>query len=173
MIKIKPLLSLIILISFFSCNLEELPKAEVTKDAVFDSEEGLELYSNSFYEAFPNTTRVFSDESYYLAYNKVIQYLTPGGYGPEESSGWSWSQLRNINYFIDHCNSEKVSDEVKNNYIGIARFFRAYFYFKMMKRFGDLPWIDHSLDEDDPLLEAPRDDRAMIAEKIKADLDFA
>src|SRR5699024_8950163 len=86
---------------------------------------------------------------------------------------WSWSQLRNINYFIDHCNSEKVSDEVKNNYIGIARFFRAYFYFKMMKRFGDLPWIDHSLDEDDPLLEAPRDDRAMIAEKIKADLDFA
>ncbi len=157
----------------FSCNLKELPKAEVSKEPIFSSEQGLEMYTNSFYDAFPNTTRLFSSLSYYLASDQVIQYLTPGGYSPEESSGWNWGTLRNINYFIANCNDKNVPEDIRNNYIGIARFFRAYFYFNMMKEFGDLPWIDHPLGVDDPLLSAKRDPRALIAEKIKEDLDFA
>lgn len=162
-----------LIIGLYSCNLEELPKAEVSKEPIFNSEQGLEMYTNSFYDAFPNTTRLFSSLSYYLASDQVIQYLTPGGYSAEESSGWNWGTLRNINYFIANCNDETLPEDVRNNYIGIARFFRAYFYFKMMKEFGDLPWVDHPLDVNDSLLTAGRTDRSVIAEKIKEDLDFA
>ncbi len=156
----------------FSCDMEEIPQAQISKEPVFNSENGLKLYTNSFYSAFPNSTALYS-YSYYIALNSVIKYFTANGYSPEESGGWSWGALRNINYFIANCNDESVPLEIRNNYLGIARFFRAYFYFERMQRFGDLPWIDHPLDVSDELLFASRDSRALIAEKIKEDLDFA
>src|SRR5699024_6108303 len=120
----------------------------------------------------PNSTALYS-YSYYIALNSVIKYFTENGYSPEESGGWNWGTLRNINYFIQNCNDESVPVEVRNHYLGIARFFRAYFYYNMMQRFGDLPWIDHPLDVSDELLHAGRDDRTLIVDKIKEDLDFA
>ncbi len=105
--------------------------------------------------------------------NQVIKYLTSNGFSPEESSGWNWGTLRNINYFIVNCTDEALPAATRNNYLGVARFFRAYFYFDMMKRFGDLPWINHPLDVNDPLLHSARDSRSLIADSIKADLDFA
>ena len=166
------LLSFIAFLLLTACNMEELPKAQISKEPVFSSETGLKMYTNSFYEAFPNST-TNNTYSYYIATNNVIKYLTENGYSPEESSGWGWGTLRNINYFIVNCNSESVSAEIRNNYLGIARFFRAYYYFNMMTRFGDLPWIDHPLDVNDPLLHSKRDDRTLIIDKIKEDLDFA
>ncbi len=163
---------IIILVCFSACKMNELPEAQIARSRVFNSEAGLKMYTNSFYNAFPNATSTFTN-SYYIAVNSVIKYFTANGFSPEESGGWSWGTLRNINYFIAHCTDESVPVEIRNNYIGLARFFRAYFYFEMMKRFGDLPWIDHPLDVDDELLLSGRDSRAMIADKIKEDLDFA
>jgi len=154
--------------------MEELPQAQIPKQPVFNSESGLKMYTNSFYEGFTQESpSLYTANSYYIATNQVLRYLTENAYSAEESSGWKWEPLRNINYFIVNCTDESVPLEIRNNYIGIARFFRAYFYFNMMKKFGDLPWIDHPLDVNDPLLYAGRDDRAMIVDKIKEDLDFA
>ncbi len=157
---------------FWACDMEELPKAQVSKVPVFGSETGLNMYTNSFYEVFPTHPSLYTI-SYYIAQNNVIKYLTENGFSPEESYGWNWGALRNINYFIVNCTDEKIPEDIRNNYIGIARFFRAYFYFDKMKHFGDLPWIDHPLDVNDPLLYAGRDPRTVIVEKIKEDLDFA
>lgn len=168
----KLLLFIIIVSCFVSCKMNELPQAQISKDIVFKSETGLKMYTNSFYNVFPNRTDIYT-YSYYIARTQVIQYFTANGYSAEESSGWSWSTLRNINYFIENCTDETVAAPVRNNYIGIARFFRAYFYFEMMKRFGNLPWIDHALDVKDSLLTSGRDNRTLIADKIKEDLDFA
>ena len=156
-----------------ACNLDEAPESEVTKEPIFNSESGLSMYANSFYSAFPSTSCIYSDNPYYFASNSVITYLTENGTSPDNTTGWNWTTLRNINYFIDHCNDKTLSESVNNNYLGIARFFRAYFYFSMMMRYGDLPWIDHALTTDDALLKAPRDKRTLIADKIKEDLDFA
>lgn len=168
----KSILPLIALFFLSACTMKELPEAQISQKPVFNSETGLKMYTNSFYDVFPNSTTIYT-YSYYIALNQVIKYFTENGYSPEESSGWNWGTLRNINYFIANCNSESVPLDIRNNYLGIARFFRAYFYFDMMKKFGDLPWIDHPLDVNDPLLFAKRDDRTLIAEKIKEDLDFA
>ena len=168
----KKVLYIMLAAALWGCDMNELPKAQISKEPVFGSETGLEMYTNSFYNVFPSSPSNYTD-SYYIAVNGVIKYLTDNGYSAEESSGWDWGNLRNINYFIENCTNDKVNEEVRNNYIGIARFFRAYFYFNMMKRFGDLPWIDHPLDVSDPLLYAGRDTRTLIADKIKEDLDFA
>ena len=39
---------------------------------------------------------------------------------------------------IENCTNEAVDESVRNNYIGLARFFRAYFYYEMVVRFGDV-----------------------------------
>ncbi|MCE4564680.1 RagB/SusD family nutrient uptake outer membrane protein [Maribellus sp. CM-23] len=156
----------------WACNMEEIPEAQISVEPVFGSETGLEMYTNSFYEVLPTRTTQYTN-SYYIAVNSVIKYLTENGFSAQESSGWNWRTLRNINYFIANCDNESVPVATRNNYLGIARFFRAYFYFDMMKRFGDLPWVGHPLDVNDPLLYSARDSRALIADSIKADLNFA
>ena len=54
------------------------------------------------------------------------------------------------------------------------KFFRAYQYFNLLKRFGGVPLIEKTLTlEDKDLLYGPRDSRATIAAYIKKNLDEA
>lgn len=169
---------LIVVAALASCskNLDQTPESTADKNAVFSSEDGLKLYTNSFYNILPDINTPFRTDcnmSDYGATNSVPDYLRDGGYSSRQSSGWSWTDLRNINYFIANCNNPSITDAVRENYIGIARFFRAYFYFEKMKRFGDVPWIGAPLSVDDPALFAGRDSRTLITDSIIADLDYA
>lgn len=169
---------LIVVAALASCskNLDQTPESTADKNAVFSSEDGLKLYTNSFYNILPDINTPFRTDcnmSDYGATNSVPDYLRDGGYSSRQSSGWSWTDLRNINYFIANCNNPSITDAVRENYIGIARFFRAYFYFEKMKRFGDVPWIGTPLSVDDPALFAGRDSRTLITDSIIADLDYA
>ena len=104
----KILLSFIAVLLITACNMEELPEAQISKEPVFSSETGLKMYTNSFYDMFPSST-TNNTYSYYIATNNVIKYFTENGYSPEESSGWNWGNLRNINYFIVNCTDESLS----------------------------------------------------------------
>ena len=158
------------------CDLDESPITSVGKEAIFSSEEGLQTYAYSFYNGLPatNTLNVIEQTLVdYGATNSLDNFVRRGAYNDAVASGWSWTTLRNINYFIVNCTNESVSEEVRNNYLGIARFFRAYFYYDMVKRFGDVPWIDRPLDVEDEALYAPRDSRELVMEKVYEDLQFA
>lgn len=109
----------------------------------------------------------------YLAVREVQNFLRPGAFGANNSSGWSWTDLRNINYFIANCNDPAVPAAVRNNYLGIARYFRAYFYMEKVKRFGNVPWINKPLSVDDPALFAGRDKRELVMDSVLADINFA
>jgi hypothetical protein len=169
------IVAVLLITTISSCNLDELPVDTASKDAVFGSANGLELYSNSFYNILPDTdVGVFQDDdvSDLVARNGVDNYLAPGALSSITSSGWSWSQLRNINYFIENAENSPVAE--KNHYIGLARFFRALFYFDKVKRFGDVPWIDKTIEITDSLtLYGPRDDRFEVMDRVLEDLDYA
>ena len=55
----------------------------------------------------------------------------------------------------------------------MTRFFRAFFYFEKVKRFGDVPWYDIQLGSADELLYKPRDSRELILTKMLEDIDYA
>ena len=160
---------------FGACQLEELPEATTTKGPIFGSESGLVLYTNSFYNMMNGKNLHRADAmSDYLCRKDTPPFITPGNFSAQVSSGWSWSDLRNINYFIKNCNDPKLPLSVRNNYLGIAKFFRAWFYFEKVKRFGDVPWINKPLDvSDTELLTKPRDSRVVVMDSVLADLDFA
>ncbi|PST84273.1 RagB/SusD family nutrient uptake outer membrane protein [Pedobacter yulinensis] len=164
------------LVTLVSCKkLEQEPESSASKQAVFGNESGLRLYTNSFYNMgfLPRNSTSQDAMSDYLAVREVQAFIRPGAYAPNTSSGWTWNELRNINYFIANCTDPAVPADVRNNYLGIARYFRAYFYMEKVKRFGDVPWIGKPLDITDPTLNAGRDKRTLVMDSVLADLNFA
>ncbi len=172
--KIYYLWFVLIIISLASCQkLDQEPQSTTTKSAVFGSESGLQLYSNSFYSLLPNGSTREDAMSDYLAVKSVPTFVLDGAYAPNLSSGWTWSDLRNINYFIANNKDTNIPVEARKHYQGLARFFRAYFYYEKVKRFGDVPWIGKPLAIDDPALFNPRDPRTLVMDSVLADLDYA
>lgn len=171
----KKIIYTIGVVVLFSCNLDEIPVSEVAKDPVFSTENGLELYSNSFYDILPSPSSAHQADNMcdYAARALVPSFIMKDAYGPQQSDGWEWEKLRNVNYFIQNCTDKKVSESVRMNYLGLARFFRAWFYFDKVKRFGDVPWINKAMEVDDPDLYAGRDARTLVMDSVLADLNFA
>ena len=160
-----------------SCKkLDQEPQATATKSAVFGSEKGLQLYVASFYSNLPSGGDVVRADAMadYAARTDVPGFLTTSGFTPLQSSGWSWSALRNINYFIENCTDPAVPFSVRQNYIGIARFFRALFYYDKVQRFGDVPWYETTISVSDTAqLYKARDPRKQVMDSVLADLNFA
>lgn len=170
------LLCSIVLLASCTKQLEQSPESTASKDAVFGSEDGLKLYTNSFYNILPDINTIFRTDcnmSDFGAITSAPDFLRSGAYTSRQGSGWSWTDLRNINYFIVNCNNPSLPLAVRENYIGLARFFRAYFYFEKVKRFGDVPWYNKPLAVDDPEMYKPQDPRTMIMDSVVADLDYA
>ena len=91
---------------------------------------------------------------------------------PTSGGGWNWEYLRAVNFYLSH--SVRCDDvDAREHFDGIARFFRAYFYFEKVKRFGEVPWFDRELSSTDPELFRPRDSRDFIMDKILDDLTYA
>ncbi|MFC4141940.1 RagB/SusD family nutrient uptake outer membrane protein [Pedobacter mendelii] len=163
-------------LSLVACKkLDQKPESTASKEAVFGTENGLKLYTNSFYsmDFLPKNSISLDAMSDYLAVKSVPDFVREGGFAANNSSGWSWRDLRNINYFIENCKDPAVPAVVRNHYIGLARYFRAYFYMEKVKRFGDVPWIGKPLDVDDASLFAGRDKRELVMDSVLADINFA
>ncbi|MCF8714799.1 RagB/SusD family nutrient uptake outer membrane protein [Joostella atrarenae] len=160
-----------------SCSDEYLnkePLSDVTEENFFLKASDLELYTNGFYRMFPSTS-IYNGDA--VVDNIISTTLSDEMRGtrliPTSGGGWDWGDLRDINYFLEHY--EKCEDDnAKKHYGGIAHFFRAYFYFNKLKRFGDVPWYEHTIDPTDTeSLQKARDSRQFITDRILEDLDYA
>lgn len=173
-------ISIISLLLLSSCNDDflELPPTTKLGESIefFETKTALETYTNSFYNYFDRSEILhdfYSDNCEHIGSPPPIRrgvYTIPTALG---SGGWSWTQLRNINYFLDMCSKSKLSSDDKNPYIALARFFRAKFYFEKVKTFGDVPWYSRPLNTNDDELYKARDTRTMVMDSLLADLDFA
>lgn len=158
--------------------LDQQPQASATNAAVFGSEAGLKLYTTSLYDILPDINTPFRTDcnlSDFGAVTTVPDFIRTGVYTPqsEAAGNWNWKPLRNVNYFIVNNVNPAIPQATRDNYTAIARFFRAFFYFEKVKRYGDVPWISHPLAVDDSLLYAKRDSRVLVMDSVIADLDWA
>lgn len=156
--------------------LDQQPGDAITSEEFFNTASDLEVYTNDLYDVLP-TTSVYMDDSdsdNILGVSAGDRLrgtrIVPTDRG---SGGWSWGYLRRINFFLE--NYERVDDEAAQaQYSGIARFFRAYFYYDKVKRFGDVPWYGNVIEQDDEeLLTKARDSRELVMDSILADIDYA
>ena len=162
----------LISVMMISCDLDRIPEDTMSPETFFSSESELELWTNYFYNQFDNAeslTGLNADDNI----DNALGDLMMGQRSPFDESGWSWSMLRSINYYLQ--NSSNCDDEeVRKSYDGVAYFFRAYFYFNKVRRYGDVPWYNQVLTSADAeLLFQPRDDRALVMDSVISDLDKA
>lgn len=174
----KTIISLI-LASFavVSCNLEDVlsltPESQLTPDAYFTRAEDLQLFSNTFYNNLLEKEPFAIESDVFVKMNP--SNLIRGGADrtvPTSGGGWSFTNLRKMNTLlanIDHCDDAAAVKE----YTALTRFWRAYYYADMIRKFGDVPWIDHEIGSDDEDLYAPRDTREEVLKHILEDIDCA
>jgi len=90
------------------------------------------------------------------------------------NAGWSFTNVRKANIMLERIDGVSMSDEAKNHWKGIARFFRALHYFRLVQTFGGVPWFETSLDiTDTAQIYKPRDTRQLVMDKVLADINFA
>jgi hypothetical protein len=150
------------------------PPDKLSPETSFKTERNLQLYANSFYNILPTGSDIVRGDqtSDYLAGNSVPAFLS-GSYSATQAGGWGWTDLRNINYFLEQYQQAEIPDASKKHFEGLARFFRAWFYFTKVKQFGDVPWYDKSMSVDDADIYKPRDSREVVMKNVLADLDYA
>ncbi len=167
-----------VVLGLASCEgfLEKYPKDKLVEETYFRNEEDLKLFSNSFYDNLLDKTP-YDLQSDVVFQKGTISDELLGGTAREvpttaASGGWSWGQLRKINTMLGHI--DQCADEsVRKQYTGLAKFFRAKFYFEKVKKFGDVPWYDKELGSTDSTLFNPRDSRELIMSHMVEDIDEA
>lgn len=169
------LLTVISLSWFSSCedSLDVFPEDSLSPEIYFSNEQELQLYSNQFYyDIIPSASAIYSDNADAIIIATLDDEVSGQRIIPSTGSGWNFGPLRRINFLLENS-SNCEDEEIRNQYEGLARFFRAYFYFEKVKRFGDVPWYDKVLKSTDEELYKPRDSREFVMQKIMEDLDFA
>ncbi|WP_091202484.1 RagB/SusD family nutrient uptake outer membrane protein [Flavobacterium xueshanense] len=175
-------------ISSVSCEdyLTEDPADKFTNDNFWQTEDNVKTFSWNNYDTFygygNGTTIGLSFFYYHGSDNRVDDNLSAFSFyqmpiTPTTTNATSWNQyyslIRRCNLMLEKVPSVTMSEAKKNHYIGVAKFFRAYTYFRLVQKFGDVPYSDQYLSQNDPLVYAPATPRAEIVEKVIADLEEA
>ena len=165
--------------SFLNCE----PENSFSSEGFLESESDLRLYTNGFLQSFlpSEETIAWGGDQYadFCATRSSTTFLIGDTWDDTQQGGWGtgdWGDLRQINYFLDNLPNAKgkVTDAIYLHNEGVGRFWRAYFYYGMVRTFGDVPWYETTLDVDNrDELYKPRDKREVVMDKILEDLDFA
>ena len=170
--KIKNILSMILLATALtSCDLTKSPEDSLSPDSYFSSAAQLELWTQGYYSQLEGPSMVASnaDDNVDNSLGDVLM----GQRSAADESGWNWSMLRKINYYFE--NNYRCKDaSVRAPYDAESYFMRAYFYFLKVRRYGDVPYYDKVIkDNETELLKKKRDDRGYVMDRVIQDLDSA
>ncbi|MGN6532514.1 MAG: RagB/SusD family nutrient uptake outer membrane protein [Ginsengibacter sp.] len=157
--------------------LNRYPQTSIAPQLFFKSEQDLSLYINGLLN-HPGKGNYFSDQSSdnlaTTASIEVKNIMTGTPSAQTITGGWNWGRLRNINYFLENYNTAAVDEATKSHYVGLARYYRAQFYFEMVKRYSDVPWYSKTIAPSDSAeLYLSRSPRSQVMDSVMADLAFA
>ena len=136
---------------------------------------------NTFYNNYYGYGRGDSGGLFYyktLSDDQAGRSFTNWTYVNAMASMGDWSnpfiEIRRANYIINNVRTSSLSDVEKRNYEGIARLNRAWQYFDLVRKFGDVQWIGVVVDPaDSEVVYAARDDRDVVMDSVLADLNYA
>jgi len=162
-------------IALISCDkdLDLAPKDQVSDPYFWKTSDDFQQAANDFYFGL--------QDPHYIDKNSDIAF---GGSPNEESNGslliqanydtWdvSYEFIRSINYLLMKAEESGLGTEI-DRWVGEALFFRAYYYWKLVNKFGGVPKITTVLDVTSPELYTPKSTQAEIIDFIISDLDNA
>jgi hypothetical protein len=175
--KFKYILSTCLLfLGMTACEVNRLPETSISDETFWRSETDLIAATNYLYTFIPafNNEDVWSDDAIGLTANNISDgsRLAPA---TDASYNNSYVLIRAANNIIEKAprSSVNTSATVIDRYVAEARFFRAWGYYSLVQRYGNVPLILKILDDSSPELTAPANTREEIISQIYQDLDFA
>lgn len=178
----------IVAMSSVSCEdyLTEDPADKFTNDNFWQTEDNVKTFSwinyDTFYGYGNGTTIGLSFFYYHGTDNRIDDNLAAFTFfqmpvTATTTNVYSWNEyytlIRRCNLMLEKVPNVAMSEAKKNHYIGVAKFFRAYTYYRLVQKFGNVPYTDKYLAQNDPLVYAPAKPRAEIIDKVIADLEEA
>ena len=169
----------------FSCSdfLDTPPKDIFTDDNFWTSENNVKTFSWLNYDTFlgygnnAGTTADFyfhnsSNFDDNLAMNVFTTFNTTAN---ATNSNWNsyYTLIRRCNLMLERVPSVSMDEAKKNHYLGVAKFFRAYTYFRLAQEFGDVPYTDAFLQQNDVNVYKPALSRADVINNVIKDLEEA
>jgi len=108
-------------------------------------------------------------------YNNQMIAHTIDASNPFFSSTWddSYYGIANANLCIKRIPDIKMDEARQKQLLGMAHFFRAYFYFLLVRLYGDVPLITEPIDATSPQLYEKRDPQDSVYQQIVSDLQTA
>lgn len=168
------ILTVVLTAGLTGCDLlDTKPLSQISQTDYFKNETDLQLFSNPFYNNLLDKNP-YDDQSDLIVCQTLSNEMLGGNKRtvPASGGGWTWTDLRRMNTLLEYS-SQCPDEDVVTKYNALTRFFRAFFYFEKVKRFGDVPWYDVQLGSADEALYKPRDSRELIMTKMIEDVDFA
>ncbi|MFV0420339.1 MAG: RagB/SusD family nutrient uptake outer membrane protein [Dysgonomonas sp.] len=162
-----------ILMVMASCqDMDLLPKENLSDPQFWKTPADYKKAANLLYERMEsfNTNDNESD----IAYGEEANGVSNGSYIANPSDGnWNdrFTDIRNCNKIIEKSETYSGEPYEIEFYVAEARFFRAYTYWRLMKRFSDVPIITKTLDVDSPELYGKRDSQVKVEDFILSELE--
>lgn len=161
--------------------LTRLPEDEIASEDFWNSPGDLRTYVNQFYAGLPGFPGyglgVFqndnnSDNQVGNSYSSRLAGLNTVNAG-NGIWGSQYERIRDANYMLANVPEGEALTEEAKRYVGVARWFRAYSYFQLLKAYGAVPWVSRPLRTDSEELFGQRTPRDQVADSVMADLDYA
>lgn len=159
---------------YSSCDLDRFPETEYSDASFWNTESDLMNAANRMYQQLPGyTIDNRADDNIGQGTNQVSSGSR--AVNATDNDNWTvpYQRIFTANNILEKGEKANVSIEIKNRYFAEARFFRAYNYFLLVQKFGNVPLLLKTLDNSSPDLLMPSTPRATVMQAIYDDLDFA
>jgi len=148
---------------------------QISDASFWTKSEDFKLATNNLYWGLEDAFQ-FVDNTSDLAYGKGADDISNGSYiAPVSDPEWDkpWEQIHNANYILERAKASALSETEIGRWVGETLFFRAYNYWKLMKKFGGVPKIEIALNTESPELYSERATQKEIVDFILDDLEQA
>ncbi|MFH6603659.1 RagB/SusD family nutrient uptake outer membrane protein [Maribacter algicola] len=169
----------------YSCTdeLERLPQDQFLVENTFTANANFETYAWQLYGMFPGydldvldlefDTDLMCDNNNGNNGSDWLQgRIIVDAESEDYSNPYSW--IRTANIMLDNIDQAPITDVDKNHWRSIGLFFRSFQYFRLLNRYGGVPWIETAISEaDTEVLFSARESRDVVAANILRDLTYA
>lgn len=173
----------LLMIGAFSCiELDTVPYDRESDLTFWDEDEGAAykaLNTNYTYLASIQEllySEAMTDNAYTKQPNDATQNIGNGSYStadPYVKSVWDsrYTGIRMSNQLLENIDRvPNLDSDLKNRYIGEVKTIRAFHYYELYTKFGDIPYTTSVLSIEESM-EIERTDKATVVSNILADLD--
>ncbi|RPE13517.1 RagB/SusD family nutrient uptake outer membrane protein [Chitinophaga lutea] len=169
-----------------SCSQKEFldlqPKDKLTVGTTFTKYDNIKTYAWQFYEAFPGYNEAVPNQEF----NSDL-FLNAN---PNAESLWIWQRMtipsssddykapyaniRAVNIMLDNLDNATITQEEKDHWRSVGYFFRAFNFYNLVNKYGDVIWVEKALaDADKEVLYGKRTPRNEVTSKLLEQLQWA